>query len=122
MATLWPLEDGRACIVPGVGRVVKATPPGNIPAKFDQMDPSDVDILAFDFAVLAFPGDPIVAASISSEPPLLTIGTPVLFGTLVQSFVGPATGPAETYDINCVATFASGRILDWGAECSVSLR
>jgi hypothetical protein len=122
MVRLWPIEEGRACVVPGVGRSVLVSPPdnrpGGPPSSFDPLDPSDIDVVAFDFSPIVFAGDPIVAATISSEPPLLTIGPPILFGSLVQTFIGP--GPVETYDINCTVTFASGRVIEWGAECSVA--
>jgi hypothetical protein len=124
MARLWPVDEGRTCVVPGVGRIVLVFPPenrpGGPPSSFDQMDPADVDVMAFDFSPCAFAGDVIVAVSLSADPPLMTIGTPIVFGSIVQSFIGPAIGPVETYDINCTVTFASGRILDWGAECSVA--
>lgn len=121
---VWPVEDGRDVLVPGVGRSVVVPLLGNRPALgapsfFDAMDPTDVDVFAYDWSVIGFPGDQIVAASITADPPLLTIGQIILVGDVIQVFLGPVTGSCTTLDINCSVTFATGRVLDWGCEISV---
>lgn len=121
---LWPVEDGRDCVVPGAGRRVAVPLIGNRPALglppfFDAMDPSDVDVFVYDWAPIAFPGDRIIAATIVCVPAQLTISTPIIFGLLVQAFIGPSTNATKTFDITCAVTFVSGRVLDWGCEISV---
>jgi hypothetical protein len=119
---IWPIIDGRGLSVPTVGRAVVVPLTGNRPAygapsAFDAMDPEDVDVFSWDWSVIDFPNDTIIAVSVTSRPPLITIGAPVLIGTLVQVFVGP--GPVETYDLTCQAIFSTGRVLDWGVELDV---
>jgi hypothetical protein len=125
MPVLWPVESGRDCAVPSVGRTAVVPLIGHRPALgsppfFDPMDPLDVDLFQFDWSTVAFPGDAITDATITSEPPIVVISAPIVFGQTVQAFIGPLTGPVpETIDLNCSATFVSGRVLDWGVEISV---
>jgi hypothetical protein len=121
---IWPVEVGRGVLVPGVGRSVVIPLVGQRPALgnpplFDAIDPNDVDLFGFDWSVIGFPGDQIVAASITADPPLLTIGQVIVTGDVIQAFLGPVTGHCTTLDINCSVTSATGRVLDWGCEISV---
>jgi hypothetical protein len=121
--TFWPIVVGRGVVVPSVVRAVvvplygSGRPEYGDPPFFDIMDPADVDIFSWDWSVIDFPHDGIIGFSVTSQPPLITIGTPILFGTLIQVFVGP--GPVETYDLTCQAIFSTGRVLDWGVRLDV---
>lgn len=123
---IWPVEDGRDVLVPGVGRSVVVPLLGQRPALgappfFDAMDPADVDVFAYDWSVIGFPGDQIITASVTADPALLTIGSVTVVGDVIQAFLGPVTGTCTTLDINCSVTFATGRVLDWGCEVNVAV-
>lgn len=105
---------GRNAQVPAALRAVQADDGSGPPTALDNMDMADVDLVTFDWSTCCRTGDTIIAATASATPNSIAIGTPVIFGELVQVSVGPASA-VHTYEITCSATFRSGRVLNWPA-------
>lgn len=100
------------------------------PPSFGPIDPQDATFLAFDWSSRANPGDAIISAAVTSDPPGLVFGPqPILIsGTLVRVTVAPVAsiigfsgidGVPPSFSLRCSAVFASGRVSNFSVALPI---